>query len=79
MRTAGHTVLVALKQERGDYYSVTLECSCGRVFAEKKCLKREQGAAKNLVIDEGREGANAHIAVINDALNTLGVKGACAA
>ena len=79
MKTAGHTVLIAMKMEPGGYYQVTLECSCGRVFHECKALPSEVEAGKSLVLDQGREAAEGHIARINDALNTLGLKQPCAA
>lgn len=79
MKTAGHTVLIAMKMEPGGYYQVTLECSCGRVFHSHKALPSEVEPAKSLVLAQGRENAEAHIARINDALQTLGVKQPCAA
>jgi hypothetical protein len=79
MRAPGHTVLIALKQELGGFYRVTLECSCGRIFAEKNALPSEQEAAKSLVLSDGSEGANAHIARIHEAVKTLKAGQPCAA
>jgi hypothetical protein len=79
MRTAGHTVLIATKQERQGYYRVTLECSCGRIFAEKNCLPSEQDAAKSLVLSDGRAGAQAHISRIEEAVRTIKAGQPCAA
>lgn len=79
MQTAGHTVLLALKQERAGYYCVTLECTCGQIFAEKNCLPSEQGAAKELVFDEGQSAAKAHIARISEAVKTIQAGQPCAA
>lgn len=79
MRTAGHTVLIALKQERAGYYCVTLECSCGQVFASKNCLPSEQAAAKELVFDEGHAAAKAHIGRIAEAVKTIQAGQPCAA
>lgn len=79
MQAPGHTVLIALKQERGGYYCVTLECSCGRVFAMKNCLPSEQEIAKGLVLKEGRDGANEHIARIHEAVKTIRAAAPCAA
>ena len=79
MKTAGHTVLIAMKMEPGGYYRVTLECSCGQVFHGHNALPSELEPAKSLVLNDGREKAAGHIARIEDALQTLGVKRACAA
>lgn len=79
MRAAGHTVLIALKQERGGHYCVTLECSCGRVFAAKNCLPSEQEIAKGLVLEEGRKSASAHIARIDEAVRTIRAGQPCGA
>jgi|GEM_PF-4410699 hypothetical protein len=79
MRAPGHTVLIALKQELGGFYRVTLECSCGRVFAEKNCLPSEQDAAKSLVLSDGRENAQAHISRIQEAVRTIKAGQPCAA
>jgi len=79
MKTAGHTILIAMKMEPGGFYQVTLECSCGRVFCTKNALPSELEPAKSLVLQDGREMAQGHIARIDDALQTLGVKKACAA
>lgn len=79
MRTAGHTVLIAMKMEPGGYYRVTLECSCGQVFHGHNALASELEPAKGLVLEEGREKAAGHISRIDEALQTLGVRRACAA
>lgn len=79
LQTAGHTALLALKQERAGYYCVTLECSCGQVFAQKFCLPSEQASAKELVFDEGQEKAKAHIARIAEAVKTIQAGQPCAA
>lgn len=79
MKTAGHTVLIAMKMEPGSYYQVTLECSCGKVFHRQNALPSEVEPAKSLVLEQGKLKAEAHIALINDALHTLGLKQPCAA
>lgn len=79
MKTAGHTVLIAMKMEPGGYYQVTLECSCGKVFHRCNALPSEIESAKSLVLEQGKPVAEGHIARINGALQTLGVKQPCAA
>lgn len=79
MKTAGHTVLIAMKMEPGGYYQVTLECSCGKVFHGHNALPSELEPAKSLVLNEGRERAHGHIARITDALRTIGERQPCAA
>lgn len=68
-----------MKMEPAGYYAVTLECSCGKVFHRCNALPSEIESAKGLVLDQGKPEAAGHIARIDDALNTLGVKRACAA
>jgi hypothetical protein len=79
MKTAGHTILIAMKMEPGGVYQVTLECSCGRVFCTKNAPPHELEQAKSLVLADGREQAYAHIGRMNEILQTLGVKKARAA
>lgn len=79
MQAPGHTVLIALKQELGGHYCVTLECSCGRIFSSKNCLPSEQEIAKSLVLKDGRDGAAKHIARIHEAVKTIRAAEPCAA
>lgn len=79
MKTAGHTILIAMKMEPGGYYAVTLECSCGKVFHRQYSLPSEVDAAKGLVLEEGARKAQEHIARIDEVLRTIGVKQPCAA
>ena len=78
MRTAGHTVQRASRQV-GRFVDVTLECSCGRVFAAKRCLVEQEQAMQSAVFDEGREAAVQHIARVQEAVKTLTAERPCAA
>lgn len=71
--------MIRASRDAGRFLDVTLECTCGRVFAAKRCLREQEQATHGAVFDEGREAAALHIARVQEAVKTLTAERPCAA
>lgn len=81
MRAFGHTILTATQSERGAL-KVTLECTCGKIFATRYCVlhdEEKEHKAQQLAYANGRLEAARHIAGVEELLNTLQGKEPCVA
>jgi len=78
MRTAGHTILLGRQLERGRI-KVTLECSCGKVFAECLCQPGQESRAEALTHTEGKSDAALHITRMDELVKTVIAGQPCAA
>lgn len=78
MRTVGHTIQRGRQLDQGRI-KVTLECSCGKVFAECLCQPGQESKAESLVYIEGESDAALHIATMDTLVKTAVAGQPCAA
>lgn len=59
LRIPGHTILLATK-ESGRVCEITLECTCGRIFA-RGLFAVDDALHRGTVCDDGHKGALQHL------------------